>query len=659
MNNRAETLSFARKQLALGCLEEATEALISALCVDPTWARGWLTLGQAQARSLDYDGAAVSFLRASSPSCDDSSDAFRLVAQENLQLCASKFLDNHSLERITAAVSSPLPARDGELLCAGSPAATRLAMEAVRAGWSRATAVCGSKLVATVGAACCNENSLGDACSVVAALSDTDAIGFAGLSYDWGNLLDTASWSRFCEAKARCALSAPVAPACLRVVFLVIDSAALSSCNALPDGVVRAGEHAFPVPAHTAATTFLRRPVQMQAASLRPWRALTAPTTLLTLPLGGVADASPPCGEWVDVPVASAGDAHAFLAWLEWEDAYGRRVSCGPGGGCAGAVQHATFAPPGSPWRVEQGATLRVRGRVAREGVVVEGQARQPLIAPLLTRAVLTRTRSILIQGCLRLAPPPVVPILEYHASMLCDGGRNAAYAAGIRHAVASFATTHGRPPRVLDIGAGSGLLSFLAANCGAEQVIALERHAQLARLSAEDLSLCGVGRVVTVVAASSADLDSESCSADVVVSELFGSDPLSEGVLPTLHAARRLLRPGGTFVPAQLVRNILCLFYGSILYSSLFYCCFECESICVFDSRMRSTRRSSAWPPAAAARWPRRWGARVPPQPHPASRSRPSVRSRRAGSAPTCRTCAAGCCSATPRPSRWNWTEV
>lgn len=67
--------------------------------------------------------------------------------------------------------------------------------------------------------------------------------------------------------------------------------------------------------------------------------------------------------------------------------------------------------------------------------------------------------------------PPPPDPsaIPDYHFSMLNDIPRNAAYMLGIAAAVQRAAERGGgEPPAVMDIGAGSGLLSIMAQRAGA-----------------------------------------------------------------------------------------------------------------------------------------------------------------------------------------------
>lgn len=68
-------------------------------------------------------------------------------------------------------------------------------------------------------------------------------------------------------------------------------------------------------------------------------------------------------------------------------------------------------------------------------------------------------------------AAPAADPLLlpDYHFSMLNDAERNAAYMLGVAAAVRRAAQRGGgAPPAVMDIGAGSGLLSIMAQRAGA-----------------------------------------------------------------------------------------------------------------------------------------------------------------------------------------------
>jgi protein-L-isoaspartate O-methyltransferase len=260
--------------------------------------------------------------------------------------------------------------------------------------------------------------------------------------------------------------------------------------------------------------------------------------TLLSLDTAG-GDLEEVCAP---APVVAAGCGHAVVTWLEVEGLgaplctappeLSRGAALGPLA-AVHAVQFATFAPLGAPWRLAAGETRRLRGAVTPSGVDVSLQA------PL---------------AC-QVAGPHAHSAPDYHASMLNDTRRNAAYAAGLAHAVASHRLrSGGAPPRVLDIGAGAGLLSMLAARTGAADVLACERDAALARCAAADVEANGLGAAITVAAAHSRDLGRHNAGAfDVIVQEVFGSDALSEGVLPTLAHASALLATGGVMVPARL----------------------------------------------------------------------------------------------------------
>lgn len=83
-----------------------------------------------------------------------------------------------------------------------------------------------------------------------------------------------------------------------------------------------------------------------------------------------------------------------------------------------------------------------------------------------------------------------------------------------------------------------------------------MERDEALAAVAAEVIYKNGAGDAVCLVAAHSTDIEvPPEGRFDVIVSEILGSDPLSEGALPTLrHASAKLLAADGEFVPARIV---------------------------------------------------------------------------------------------------------
>ena len=136
------------------------------------------------------------------------------------------------------------------------------------------------------------------------------------------------------------------------------------------------------------------------------------------------------------------------------------------------------------------------------------------------------------------------VPV--WHAAMLHDNRRNAAY----RMALAAAA-----PGKVvLDIGTGSGLLAMIAARAGAERVVACEANPVVAEAARRIVAANGLDHIITVHACHSSKLERSAIAdagADLVVSEIFAADLVSEGVLAALaHARAELAAPGAQFLP-------------------------------------------------------------------------------------------------------------
>lgn len=134
---------------------------------------------------------------------------------------------------------------------------------------------------------------------------------------------------------------------------------------------------------------------------------------------------------------------------------------------------------------------------------------------------------------------------LRIHAAMLADQQRNEALAAGVARAVRPGDT-------VIDVGAGTGILSMLAAAAGARRVYAVEAGsmAHAARLLVDHN---GLGDVITVVKALSQEYTPPE-PADVILCETLGFTGLEEGFRATLTDARdRMLKPGGRLLPASV----------------------------------------------------------------------------------------------------------
>ena len=561
----------AKALLASGRASAAVALLVPVLAQSPRWGRGWLLLGQARAREGDHDAAAIAFQRASGD-CKDASPALTLAANENFELCLARVLPSrhtltwlHDAEREGAwasAIRAELTAQPGcAVLCTGDTFACNAlhAALAVSAGAREAVAVCGCRLVAEAGArAAPAAVRLEPKLPLHAGLFRADV-----LCWDVGNSLTTSSLANLRLALAECRSSPAVLPRSVCVKCCVVECLALAELNSVSEvrisreDIIAAGgdaalagsdDHVFSFAAFQAEYERSTRAVQLQAASMQPWRALTETVVLLQLDPAGELESNSLAqpGAWVSARAVSEGKGHAVLTWIE-ADLGGAVLSTAPPElateNCSAGplsllhcTQYATFAA--SPWSMQPGCVLQLRGMVTPGGIQVEA------LSPDFPCAGSS-------------AGPKASSIPDYHASMLNDKRRNAAYYSGIRAAIQQHRQLHGESPRVLDIGAGAGLLSMMAAKAGAAEVVACERDAELAAAACSDIEANGLGESVMVVGAHSRALGDDNVGRfDLIISEIFGSDALSEGVLPTLaHAQAALLRPNaGIMIPGKLV---------------------------------------------------------------------------------------------------------
>ncbi|UWM78846.1 tetratricopeptide repeat protein (plasmid) [Rhizobium sp. WSM4643] len=155
---------------------------------------------------------------------------------------------------------------------------------------------------------------------------------------------------------------------------------------------------------------------------------------------------------------------------------------------------------------------------------------------------------NVLAQHQIRRLTTRIVPF--WHIPMLNDVRRNDAFEA----AIAKVVRERGTAAPVLDIGAGSGLLSMMAARAGATNIVTCEAVPLIAETAGRIVTRNGFGNSVTVVNKMSTELavglDLET-RADILVSEILSSDLLAEDVLNTFEDAHaRLLNEGATVIP-------------------------------------------------------------------------------------------------------------
>ncbi len=145
----------------------------------------------------------------------------------------------------------------------------------------------------------------------------------------------------------------------------------------------------------------------------------------------------------------------------------------------------------------------------------------------------------------IRNPPDPTYAEVEVHRTMICDRVRTDAF----RRAIGSVV----RPGDVvLDVGAGTGILSLFAARAGAARVYAVERTT-VSVLAQELAAANGLGDIVHVIHGDIMDIELPE-GVDLIVSEWLGGFGIDEGMLPPVIAARdRWLKPGGQMIPRSV----------------------------------------------------------------------------------------------------------
>lgn len=131
------------------------------------------------------------------------------------------------------------------------------------------------------------------------------------------------------------------------------------------------------------------------------------------------------------------------------------------------------------------------------------------------------------------------------HLPLVADRQRNTAYQKALKRVLR-------KGDICLDLGTGTGILSFFCLQAGAERVYAIERNKiiELARFLAKENSFNE--RIVFIEGESTKrDIPER---VDIIVTETIGSFGLEEGIISSLQdACRRFLKPGGRVLPEWL----------------------------------------------------------------------------------------------------------
>ena len=146
-------------------------------------------------------------------------------------------------------------------------------------------------------------------------------------------------------------------------------------------------------------------------------------------------------------------------------------------------------------------------------------------------------------------APINKVPInVENHHNMLKDNVRMAAYRRAIERVIKPDSV-------VMDLGCGSGVLSFFSSLAGAKHIYAIEKHPHILLMAKELAKANKITNIDFIEGTSNLIQPSQfKDQPDILVSEIIGDGILEENILEyTLDVRDRLLKPGAKLVPWKL----------------------------------------------------------------------------------------------------------
>ncbi|KAJ8302526.1 hypothetical protein KUTeg_018922 [Tegillarca granosa] len=141
------------------------------------------------------------------------------------------------------------------------------------------------------------------------------------------------------------------------------------------------------------------------------------------------------------------------------------------------------------------------------------------------------------------------------YADMLHDTERNKKYYDALRGAIAIMRKRE-KPVNVLDIGTGSGLLSMMAANLGADTVTACEAFHPMAKCAKEIIEQNGFSDKILLIPKRSTDIivgkDADMPKrANILITEVFDTELIGEGAIGTFtHAHKELLEKDCIVIP-------------------------------------------------------------------------------------------------------------
>ena len=246
------------------------------------------------------------------------------------------------------------------------------------------------------------------------------------------------------------------------------------------------------------------------------------------------------------VHVSTAGVLNSVTSWAELElsvsaDSDGPRINLGPPPCLWGSGNVASSRAPRHKERRARRQQLRFLGY--ERSVVVGDHV-------TLTLRIEQDGYQLVVDAPATLTTPstctawPRVNLLGYHFQMIADGYRNGAFDRALVAAISRFKEVHGRGPRVLDIGSGSGLLALMSARAGASEVHSLEMVPAMADVARHVITANGFANTITIHSVMSTKVDAAALGGrcELLVCEIVDDMLLGESVLTTVADARRRL---------------------------------------------------------------------------------------------------------------------
>ncbi|KAK6185183.1 hypothetical protein SNE40_007471 [Patella caerulea] len=141
------------------------------------------------------------------------------------------------------------------------------------------------------------------------------------------------------------------------------------------------------------------------------------------------------------------------------------------------------------------------------------------------------------------------------YADMLHDKERNEKYYSGVKKAI-EIIHSRGEKAKVLDIGTGTGLLSMMAAQSGADQITACEAFEPMAKCAEQIMKKNGFEEKIQLIPKRSTELKSGPGKdmeerANILVTEVLDTELIGEGAIGTYnHAHKQLLEKNCLVVP-------------------------------------------------------------------------------------------------------------